>query len=248
MKSRLTRSPPRSIEMSVVRPWGLGIATFALSPVTLASTMPARVLKESRSLSVMPFNSAKRAAQRAPLPHISATEPSALKNRHAKSASGSFSIRIRPSAPAESFLRQASRARSCPYSSGTLRSRLSIIKKSFPLPVIFVNGILCRVWLTSGSLQEIRDSFGPHEIFPGLSSPDHKIVSAIYQDLRSAAPGVVIGRHAKSVCSGAHHSEIVALIGHGQAAVPCQKVPDSQIGPTTSTISVSFKFLATGCT
>jgi len=44
----------------------------------------------------MPARCAKRAAHLPPLPHISASLPSALKNRHLKSARCESSIRIRP--------------------------------------------------------------------------------------------------------------------------------------------------------
>ena len=53
-----------------------------------------------------PPRRAKRAAQRPPFPHISTSEPSALKNRHLKSTLSDCSMRMRPSAPTETFRSQ----------------------------------------------------------------------------------------------------------------------------------------------
>ena len=47
------------------------------------------------------LRSANRAAHRDPFPHISASLPSALKNRHLKSAFFDVTITISPSAPTE---------------------------------------------------------------------------------------------------------------------------------------------------
>src|SRR4030042_19885 len=110
----------------------LTLGTFSL---TSAEIIPARVSKES-FLPAIPLRYAKRATQRAALPHISATLPSELKNRHLKSADSDGSLNNKPSAPTEILRAQIRRTKV--ERSPTLRDkfRLSMIIKSLPLPLI----------------------------------------------------------------------------------------------------------------
>ena len=76
--------------------------------------------------------------QRAPLPHISPSEPSLLKRRIRKSARSDGSTTSSPSAPTERPRRQSSRAKRASSSEPNASVLLSIIMKSLPFPFIFV--------------------------------------------------------------------------------------------------------------
>ena len=77
--------------------------------------------------------------QRAPLPHISPSEPSLLKRRMRKSAHTDGSTTSSPSAPTERPRRQSSRANRARSSVPNASALLSIIMKSLPFPFIFVH-------------------------------------------------------------------------------------------------------------
>ena len=134
------RSRPVSNSPASTRSQGSVIRILTRSPWTWAPMMPARVSKRI-SAPAMPWRKAKRAAHRAPLPHISAMLPSELKKRQRKSARSEASSRIRPSAPTDIFRRQIRAANSDGSSNGTTDRRLSIRIKSLPLPLILKKGI-----------------------------------------------------------------------------------------------------------
>ena len=100
--------------------------------------MPARV-SNAIFLPAIFSRKAYLAAHLAPLPHISATEPSELKNCHLKSTVSEFSIKIKPSAPTDNPLAQTFSIKFLLYNDIYLPSLLSIIIKSLPLPLIFEN-------------------------------------------------------------------------------------------------------------
>src|SRR3989337_2674527 len=101
---------------------------------------PARV-SNAIDLPAIPRSEAKRAAHRPPFPHISAADPSALKNFHRKSARRDRPRKIIPSAPIDrerSHTLRANAGRSIPF---ITPFRLSIRRKSFPLPFSLEKGI-----------------------------------------------------------------------------------------------------------
>ena len=78
--------------------------------------------------------------QRAPLPHISPTEPSLLKNSMRKSPSPwAWSTTMKPSAPRERWGVQRVLAMRGKASGGRPSSRLLRMMKSLPAPFIFQN-------------------------------------------------------------------------------------------------------------
>src|SRR4030043_113541 len=94
---------------------------------------PARV-SNAIDLPAIPRSEANRAAHRPPFPHISAADPSALKNFHRKSARRDRPRKMIPSAPIDrerSHTFPANAGRSIPF---ITPFRLSIRRKSFPLP------------------------------------------------------------------------------------------------------------------
>src|SRR4030066_2448611 len=82
------------------------------------------------------------AKHRTPLPHISASLPSALKVRIRASAIAEFDNRRSPSAPRDTRLSQSVRANPAASVSLIFPSLLSITMKSLPKPCIFQNRIL----------------------------------------------------------------------------------------------------------
>src|SRR5438477_4173972 len=128
-------SPTRSVTFSR-KSVGSVISSVTKSSVSSAAITPARVSKEIFSC-VSAILLAKRAKQRAPLPHISASPPSLLKYRMRKSAplAASSSNKI-PSAPIPRCRSQ--RRAIWLRSRWTSPARLSIRTKSFPAPFIFV--------------------------------------------------------------------------------------------------------------
>ena len=97
--------------------------------------MPARVSKDIFFGAIF-LSTANRAAQRDPLPHISASLPSELKNRHLKSAFFDGTMTMRPSAPTDRFRWQTCFARPLRPLPLRMPRRSSIRMKSFPFPWI----------------------------------------------------------------------------------------------------------------
>ena len=113
----------------------------ATRPLTKAArTIPDGVSKEIPAVGRVRSRT-KAAKQRAPLPHISATPPSLLKNRQRQSATpfGLASSNKSPSAPTPRC-RSHKRRTGSPLSR-IEPSRLSIRIKSFPAPFILVKAI-----------------------------------------------------------------------------------------------------------
>jgi hypothetical protein len=126
---------PTWIRSSMTRSRGSVRRSLTTSPQTSASMIPATVSKDILSPAI-PRRRAKRAAQRPPFPHISTSEPSALKNRHRKSTLSDDSITMRPSAPTDTFRLQTLFTKATMSPTASDPSRLSIRMKSFPLPLI----------------------------------------------------------------------------------------------------------------
>ena len=118
-------------------PWRRARDTRDLRATISVRTMPASVSKARRSPS--PASSSQRAAQRMPLPHISASVPSALIVRMRTSAIDEASKTMQPSAPMPARRSQTQRAKEATSLSGATRA--SMTTKSLCAPCIFVTRI-----------------------------------------------------------------------------------------------------------
>ena len=108
-------------------------------PAILTVLVPASVSISARSPSRTPRSSANRNKARMPLPHISASEPSALKMRILTSPPSEGSMTTTPSAPTP--LRRWHRRHTASALSSGSRRIPSISMKSFPVASYLVNCI-----------------------------------------------------------------------------------------------------------
>src|SRR5688572_24066346 len=74
------------------------------------------------------------------------------------------------------------------------------------------------------SLQHLRYGFSSDEILHRLPGPNHVILVAIHQNLGRLRMRIVIGRHGKTVSTGAHHGQQITAAWTSDFAVHGEKV------------------------